>query len=575
MDQASVTAREKPSAMAILSTSSSGVSSSQAAGAVVAVPARFKKVDGILTLTSDHRLLWASNDADGLAALVIELSDIESQQQSNGTKIMLRILLHSGTAHTFSFTSPPDRDAVRDAIVAFLAAALARTNAPAVAKTSRPTTDATASQSSNGDLAQFTTLPLKDEVELRSMLLKQHRHLSRAHQAMVRGGLLSETEFWSKHKRLLETAAVTKKQQRGPVSAWLSDVRPVTNEGKEVKYVLTPQIIHSIFVQYPTVAKLHKEMVPDKLSEPEFWTRYFQSKFFHRTRTVNATTGADDELFEQCWQDAEQSKPSDERVDRLNPMLNLAATEMDKVEENGNAPDMTMQYSDKNKAIPIIRRFNRHSEQVLHSFLAAQQQQKPSAHPPRTSAVSPAHLDAEIDLEDLHAPRHRDEIPLAIHDHPHTMVSRASVASAAPVRRDDVHRFVDAVRDVRLDVGASIVDRQCRHAQARIMQSVRDQAAAAPVGSLKEMAMAPTTAHELEAMFATTTELLRHFWGALRTDADKQKRMLEALRGHRATVTKWQSRAAGSVAVGGHSAAVTDGVCDQMVTLMDRALQHI
>jgi transcription initiation factor TFIIH subunit 1 len=40
-------------------------------------------------------------------------------------------------------------------------------------------------------------------------------------------------------------------QKKGHASAWL-DLRPVTEEGRDVKFTLTPQIIHAIFFQHPS-----------------------------------------------------------------------------------------------------------------------------------------------------------------------------------------------------------------------------------------------------------------------------------------------------------------------------------
>ena len=45
-----------------------------------------------------------------------------------------------------------------------------------------------------------------------------------------------------------------------------------------------------------SVKQRHAEYVPDKLSEQEFWTRFFQSHYFHRDRI---TLGNDD-MFAEC-----------------------------------------------------------------------------------------------------------------------------------------------------------------------------------------------------------------------------------------------------------------------------------
>ena len=53
-----------------------------------------------------------------------------------------------------------------------------------------------------------------------------------------------------------------------------------------------------------SVKKKHAEYVPDKLSEAEFWTKFFQSHYFHRDR-INLTSK---DLFADCAKSDEQGE---------------------------------------------------------------------------------------------------------------------------------------------------------------------------------------------------------------------------------------------------------------------------
>ena len=93
-------------------------------------------------------------------------------------------------------------------------------------------------------------------------------------------------------------------------------------DGGEDKIVVTPQLVHDIFDEYPVVAKAYDENVPSKvpssqlpalfslshpipqLSEAEFWQRYFQSKLFHSHRASIRSTATqhvvrDDAIFDK------------------------------------------------------------------------------------------------------------------------------------------------------------------------------------------------------------------------------------------------------------------------------------
>merc|ERR1719458_514700 len=93
---------------------------------------------------------------------------------------------------------------------------------------------------------------------------------------------------------------LAKLQNVGVSGSFLSQIKPQADGANGLKYNLTPDIIESIFKTYPAVKKKHMEKVPSELSEQEFWTKFFQSHYFHRDRIHAAGTS---DIFTECAKD--------------------------------------------------------------------------------------------------------------------------------------------------------------------------------------------------------------------------------------------------------------------------------
>jgi transcription initiation factor TFIIH subunit 1 len=63
-----------------------------------------------------------------------------------------------------------------------------------------------------------------------------------------------------------------------------SGIHPETDGANGLRYNLTLDVIESIFKTYPAVRKKHVECVPAQMTESAFWTKFFQSHYFHRDR---------------------------------------------------------------------------------------------------------------------------------------------------------------------------------------------------------------------------------------------------------------------------------------------------
>jgi transcription initiation factor TFIIH subunit 1 len=169
---------------------------------------------------------------------------------------------------------------------------------------------------------------------------------------------------------LLLAQAAAETQRKGKPGQ-LVDPRPETVDGGEIKIRITPQLVHDIFDEYPVVAKAYNDNVPNKvcyfissvgswlnlnvkLSEEEFWKRYFQSKLFnaHRASIRSSATQhvvKDDPIFDKylekeddgtfiyqpiSWRDlcplpSSEMEPRRQRNESVDVFVDLAATQED------------------------------------------------------------------------------------------------------------------------------------------------------------------------------------------------------------------------------------------------------
>ncbi|GAA6063087.1 hypothetical protein JCM10212_005150 [Sporobolomyces blumeae] len=378
-----------------------------------------------------------------------------------------------------------------------------------------------------------TTAPSQASTfRLRKLVLQASPQLLALHRELVLTNQITEAEFWEGREDLLDAVAAEEGLMKGK-SGEMVDPKTVTGQNGEVTVKITPALIREIFEEFPVVLRAYNDNVPDPLDEAAFWTRYFQSKLFNRNRTTNrAAVSAikDDAIFDKyLGQEDDDIEPQHRPDHEIYRLLDLAATEEDQHEITNQPRDFTMKAGGQRASLPLMRRFNEHSERLLSQALG------PASDRPRTY-VDPGNAGdrryySEIELSDLTEARPPDRISLTLADRTNT--STLTGASIAEAEEDDVREGEDSLTALsrkkvqEQEVRDRIVDdwegrlSDFRVDSKSVRAGMRDMMT--NIGQQNERARKTggssglPRAHLLsvESISTTSLEFLRHFWSAI------------------------------------------------------------
>ncbi|CAH0560249.1 unnamed protein product [Brassicogethes aeneus] len=295
---------------------------------------RYKKGDGTLFLM-DTRLIWMVENRDTVA-VSHPYADIKSQKISpeGKAKVQLQVVLHSGLSSTFHFSNRngqqsqiQDRDNVKEMLQSLL--------------------------------PKFKR-KIDKELEEKNKLLSSNPSLLQLYKDLVMTEIVSSEEFWTQH-----AAQYTQKQNQPPQDigvsgAFLADIKPQTDGCNGLKYNITPDIIECIFKTYPAVKKKYIENVPAKLTEAQFWTKFFQSHYFHRDRKYAESK----DLFTECGKIDDQEMKKDIQIGVDDSLVNIGEFD-DKIYDGGYGVPNDKPNTLGTVSQAMIKRFNQHSIMVL------------------------------------------------------------------------------------------------------------------------------------------------------------------------------------------------------------------
>ncbi|PNP37908.1 hypothetical protein TGAMA5MH_10007 [Trichoderma gamsii] len=353
----------------------------------------FKKKEGILSFSSDHGAITWTPASGGPATVSLPVTNITNLQQTpdSSPKVMLKIFekAESGNdpvTYLFHFNTQEakaEAQAIKDLLSRLLAdlrstdANVSKLGAATAAPAANGDGSASASAtlgSSNGISSQsmspkwFDDSQLRMNIELQQSLMKKDKSLHQTYMSAISTKPDSMTsaafnsQFWSMRINLLRAHAIEINQKKGAYNV-LSTVKPRTVDG-ELKLNISVEQVQMIFAQHPLIKRIYNETVP-RLSEAEFWSRFFLSKLAKRLKGERVTDNDPaDAIFDKYSADGnaldEHAKTMSQPVPHI---IDIEGNEENQGGfKGGNAKDVEMR---PRANIPIVRTLNNLSEKIM------------------------------------------------------------------------------------------------------------------------------------------------------------------------------------------------------------------
>lgn len=214
----------------------------------------------------------------------------------------------------------------------------------------------------------FDDNQLKMDIELQQSLMKKNQNLHETYMEAMStkpdsiSGAAFNSHFWSTRINLLRAHAIEINQKRGAYNV-LSTVKPRTVDG-ELKLNISVEQVQMIFAQHPLVKRVYNENVP-KLSEAEFWSRFFLSKLSKKLRGERVTESDAPDLIFDKYDASENTQGVQSKImaQSVPHIIDIEANEENQGGfKGGNAKDVEMR---PRANIPIVRTLNSLSEKIM------------------------------------------------------------------------------------------------------------------------------------------------------------------------------------------------------------------
>lgn len=493
------------------------------------------------------------------------------QTPDSSPKVMLKIFEKTESAadpvtYLFHFNTP-DAKAEAQAVKDLLSRLLAdlRNGEANVFKLATPT----ATPAANGETTGGSTLlasssgvntqptaptwfddnQLRTNIELHQSLMRKDRSLHQTYMSAMETkpesmtGAAFNAQFWSTRINLLRAHAIEISQKKGAYNV-LSTVKPRTVDG-ELKLNISVEQVQMIFSQHPLIKRIYNENVP-RLSEAEFWSRFFLSRLAKKLKGERVT---DNDPADAIFDKYDVDSNLQDAQSKITALTVPHIIDIEGNEENqggfkgGNAKDVEMR---PRSNIPIVRTLNSLSEKIMANV--------PPSDITAYDADGLYNASKELTLRDLRGDEEERRIMLNIKERNNFFTSKDSPASrdrgmlasqrpedvlakmqnfntTRPDKTGDIGLQIDIDFDIDSDsdneskTGANTTRDAIKEAEKDVMNGIhqqRSQKYGRASDDTSPMGLPPQIFEKCVLTHATTIEFLHQFWdGFLSGDPDR------------------------------------------------------
>ncbi|KAJ9145634.1 hypothetical protein P3X46_027996 [Hevea brasiliensis] len=325
---------------------------------------------GRLLLTME-KLAFRPNNPNSASKFDMEFRYIKNHKytkEGSNKAPMLNLTSNQGVSYIFEFENYNDLQVCKE----FVGKALSKSG-----ETPKP---ADTSQS-------LSEQPSTEELLLRMNLLRENSELQKLHKRFVSDGVLTDAEFWATRKKLLSGDLSRKSKQRvGLKSVMLSDSKPlIDGRTNKVTFNLTPEIVREIFAEKPAVHQAYLNVVPNKMTDKDFWTKYCRAEYLHHSKNAHAAAAEaaeDEELALFLKPDDILASETRRKIRCVDPTLDMEADQGDDythLPDHGIVRDGSKEITDSQNEPymrTLLQDLNRHSAVVLEGTAIDDEQLK-------------------------------------------------------------------------------------------------------------------------------------------------------------------------------------------------------